>query len=99
MSFLDSKVSGSTPCPVWMKSKIYKCPNHFPNMLNPDPFVHDLPVNLVVRCCSFKQYLHPGSPWVRSWLQCRAQSLVISMHPAARPPVPATRGLGQADLE
>lgn len=66
MSLLDSEVSGSVPCPVWMKSKIYKCPNRFPNMPNPDPFAHDVPVNLVVRCCSFEQHLHPGSPGLKA---------------------------------
>lgn len=89
MSLLDSEVSGSVPCPVWMKSKIYKCPNRFPNMPNPDPFAHDVPVNLVVRCCSFEQHLHPGSPRAQSWIQHRAQSVAITRHPAARPPVPA----------
>lgn len=66
MSLLDSKVSGSVPCPVWMESRTYKCPNHFPDMLNPDPFAHDVPVNLVVRCCSFEQHLRPGSPGLRA---------------------------------
>lgn len=89
MSLLDSEVSGSVPCPVWMKSKIYKCPNRFPNMPNPDPFAHGMPVNLVVRCCSFEQHLHPGSLRAQSWIQRRAQSVAITRHPAARPPVPA----------